>query len=291
MPVTHSPLRYPGGKTQLADFVANLIQINNMKNGTYIEPFAGGSGVSLQLLFDGIVDHIVINDYDKSIYSIWNAIINHTDQFIELIEETPITIEEWHNQKRIYTENRTYMNSLEGGFATFFLNRTNVSGIISAGPIGGQVQTSKYKIDCRFNKASLIKKIRAIAERKDSITLFRKDANQLVDIINDRYSPDNTFIFFDPPYFLQGQNLYLSFISPKKHIQMKNSIERLNNFYWILTYDTAPQIAEIYSNVAQKYKYNLTYSANKKIKATEFLFASERTKLDSFEKVILEKMD
>ncbi len=291
MPVTHSPLRYPGGKTQLADFVANLIRINNMENVTYIEPFAGGSGVSLQLLFDGVVDHIVINDYDKSIYSIWNAIINHTEKFIRLIEETPITIEEWHNQKRIYAENRTYMNSLEGGFATFFLNRTNVSGIISGGPIGGQAQTSKYKIDCRFNKTSLIKKIRAIAERKNSITLFRKDANQLVDIINDRYNNDNTFIFFDPPYFLQGQNLYLSFISPKKHIQMKNSIDRLNNFYWILTYDTAPQIAEIYSDAAQRYKYNLTYSANQKIKATEFLFASERTKLDSFEKVKLENID
>lgn len=291
MPVTHSPLRYPGGKTQLSDFVANLIRINEMENVTYIEPFAGGSGVSLQLLFDGVVDHIVINDYDKSIYSIWNAILNHTEKFITLIESTPITIEEWHNQKQIYLENRTYMNSLEGGFATFFLNRTNVSGIISAGPIGGQNQASKYKIDCRFNKTGLIRKIRAIAERKDNIALFRKDANKLVDIINRQYNSENTFIFFDPPYFLQGQNLYLSFISPKKHIQMKNSIDRLNNFYWILTYDTSPQIAEIYSDAAQRYKYNLTYSANQKIKATEFLFASERTKLDSFEKVILETMD
>lgn len=288
---TQSPLRYPGGKTQLSAFVGNLIQINDMENVTYIEPFAGGAGVSLQLLFDGVVDHIVINDYDKSIYSIWNAIINHTDKFIKLIEDTPVTIEEWHNQKRIYAENRTYMNSLEGGFATFFLNRTNVSGIINAGPIGGQTQKGKYKIDCRFNKMGLIKRVRAIAERRADITLFRKDANKLVDIINERYDPNSTFIFFDPPYFTQGQNLYLSFISQKKHEQMKQSIDKLDDFYWILTYDTAPQILELYVSAAHRYEYNLLYSANKKIKATEFLFASERTRLASYEKVLLRNIE
>lgn len=291
MPVTHSPLRYPGGKTQLADFVANLIEINEMTNITYIEPFAGGSGVSLQLLFDGIVDHIVINDYDKSIYSIWNAIINHTDRFIQLIRETPITIDEWHHQKNIYLANRTHMNSIEGGFATFFLNRTNVSGIISGGPIGGYKQKGKYKIDCRFNKNSLIDKVQAIADRHNDITLYRKDANKLVDIIQQEYNPDSTFIFFDPPYFTQGQNLYLSFISKKEHTRMKRSIDKLNNFYWILTYDTAPQISEIYVDASQRYEYELLYSANKKIKATEFLFASSRVELHSHNKVILREIN
>lgn len=287
MPVTYSPLRYPGGKTQLSKFVSNLIQLNNIENGTYIEPFAGGSGVSLQLLFENKVDHIVINDYDKSIYSIWNAIINRTDEFIDLIEQTPITLDEWYNQKRIYLENRTYMNSLEGGFATFFLNRTNVSGIINGGPIGGQKQTSKYKIDCRFNKETSIQKVLAIAERRNNITLFRKDANKLIDVIMNNYNPENTFIFFDPPYYTQGQNLYMSFINNNKHIQMKQSIDKLDNYYWILTYDAAPQIAEIYQNNRNKFEYQLNYSANKKKKATEFLFSSERTMIQSHDKVEL----
>ncbi|MFS1013776.1 DNA adenine methylase [Enterococcus casseliflavus] len=291
MPVTHSPLRYPGGKTQLSDFVANLIELNNIENATYIEPFAGGSGVSLKLLFDGVVDHIVINDYDKSIYSIWNAIIKHTKKFIKLIQETPVTIDEWHRQKEIYLQHKNHMNSVEGGFATFFLNRTNVSGIISGGPIGGYEQKGKYKLHCRFNKEGLIKKIRAIADRRDDITLYRKDANELVSIIRKEYNSKNTFIFFDPPYFTQGQNLYLSFITPEKHEEMKRSIDKLGDFYWILTYDTAPQISEIYADAAQRYKYELLYSANKKNKATEFLFASAQVELHSHKKVILHEIN
>lgn len=289
MPVTFSPLRYPGGKTQLSKFVTNLLEINNINNGTYIEPFAGGSGVSLQLLFENKVDHIVINDYDKSIYSVWNAIINHTDKFIDLIENTPITLDEWYKQKQVYLDTRTYMNSVEGGFATFFLNRTNVSGIINGGPIGGKKQLGKYKIDCRFNKNTSIKKVLDIAERRDSITLFRKDANNLVDIIKDQYKPENTFIFFDPPYFAQGQNLYMSFINDDKHLQMKNSIDKLNNYYWILTYDAAPQIADIYQDNKNRFEYTLNYSANKKKKATEFLFTSPITKVQSHDKVELVK--
>lgn len=287
MPVTYSPLRYPGGKTQLANFVGNLINLNDVHNCTYIEPFAGGSGVSLQLLFENRVNHVVINDYDKSIYSFWNSILKHTDEFIEKIDQTPVTIEEWHNQRKIYQKNRNRMNSVEGGFATFFLNRTNVSGIINGGPIGGKAQKSKYTIDCRFNKQTAIRKILNIADRKDDITLYRKDANKLVEIIKNEYRVDNTFIFFDPPYFVQGKNLYLSFIDHKDHIRMRDSINTLDDYFWILTYDTAPQIAEIYSETENKFEYELNYSANTKKKATEFLFCSPITQVESFDKVHL----
>lgn len=290
MPITYSPLRYPGGKTQLSKFVSNLLKLNSINKGTYIEPFAGGSGVSLQLLFENKVDHIVINDYDKSIHSIWYSIINHRDKFVDLIEKTPINIDEWHNQKKIYLDNRTHMNSVEGGFATFYLNRTNVSGIISGGPIGGQKQTGNFKIDCRFNKETSIKKINDIYERRNDITLYRKDANKLVDIIQNRFNPKNTFIFFDPPYYTQGQNLYLSFINKNKHLQLRQSIDKLDEFHWILTYDAAPQIADIYHDNNNKYEYGLNYSANTKKKATEFLFASHITKVESYDKVELFNM-
>ncbi|TFI87412.1 DNA methyltransferase [Carnobacterium divergens] len=288
MPVTKSPLRYPGGKTQLSKFVKNILEINNINNGTYIEPFAGGAGVAIELLLSNSVDRIVINDYDKSIYSIWNAILNHTKKFVNLIETTPITIEEWHKQKSIYLKNRNSMNSLEGGFATFYLNRTNVSGIINGGPIGGKKQLGKYKIDCRFNKSSLIEKVMEIADRKENIDIFRKDANQLVEIIKERYSADNSFIFFDPPYFVQGQNLYLSFISEKDHEKIGKNILSLDDYYWITTYDKAPQITDIYNSTNKKFEYSLNYSANQKKIATEVIFASSKTRIESFEKVILQ---
>ncbi|ECQ6354014.1 DNA adenine methylase, partial [Listeria innocua] len=222
MPVTQSPLRYPGGKTQLFKFVRNLIEINEIKHSTYIEPFAGGAGVALELLFSNSVENIVINDYDKSIHSVWYAIINHTDEFIRLIETVPITIDEWHRQRSIYLDKKNSMNSVEGGFATFYLNRTNVSGIINGGPIGGKAQNGKYKLDCRYNKSGLIKKIKKIADYKSRITLYRKDANNLIDLILERYNSNNCFVFFDPPYYVQGQNLYLSFILKSEHQKMKN---------------------------------------------------------------------
>lgn len=290
MPRTSSPLRYPGGKTQLTSFVRNLLITNNIVEGTYIEPFAGGAGVAIQLLLDGDVNSIVINDYDKSIYSIWYSILNNTEKFISLISNTPITIDEWHKQKAIYLRNKNRQNSLEGAFATFFLNRTNVSGIISGGPIGGMNQTGKYKIDCRFNKVDLIRKIRLIADRRENITLYRKDALELIDIINENYDTDSTLIFFDPPYYVQGKNLYLSFYSNNSHKKLFEKIGILNDFYWITTYDYAPQISEIYHNVNQKYEYELSYSVNKKRKAKEFMFASEKIKIDSFDKVLLSKI-
>ncbi|WP_088816441.1 DNA adenine methylase [Listeria goaensis] len=287
MPVTKSPLRYPGGKTQLSQFVRNLIEVNEISNTTYIEPFAGGAGVALELLFNNTVEHIVINDYDKSIYSIWHAILNQTDDIIRLIEDTPVTINEWHNQHKIYLESKKYMNSLEGGFATLYLNRTNVSGIINGGPMGGKNQNGKYKLDCRFNKKNLIEKVVNIANYKDKITIFRKDANNLVDIILNRYNPENCFIFFDPPYFEQGKNLYLSFIQKSDHKRMKDSITKLNDYYWMTTYDKNLHIADIYSDIKKKYEYNLNYSANQKKVAREYLFASNKTKVESFGKVEL----
>ncbi|MDT2674108.1 DNA adenine methylase [Enterococcus dongliensis] len=288
MPHTKSPLRYPGGKTQLWKFVKSTIELNKISNPVYCEPFAGGSGVTIELLLGNHVNEVIINDFDPAIYSFWNMSINHSEEFISLIEKTPITLEEWYNQKKIYLKHGKDPNSILGAFSTFFLNRTNISGIISGGPIGGQEQSGKYKIDCRFTKETSIKKIRKIADQKDRIHLFNEDAVNLVDILKKRYQKENLFTFFDPPYYEQGQSLYLSFYSKDQHEIMRNKIAEMDDYYWILTYDKTPQIADLYSSLEQSYEYLLQYSANKKRMASEFLFASPITKLESADKVTLQ---
>lgn len=195
MPTTYSPLRYPGGKSQLYKFVKKMIDENIGEDGIYIEPFAGGAGVAIQLLIQKDVKMIAINDLDKSIHSLWYSILNYPNEFINLIKETTVNIEEWQRQKEIYKEECDNPFSLKGGFATFFLNRTNVSGIISGGPIGGAKQTGKYKLDCRFNKQSLIKKITDISSLKDSIILTNMDAEFFIDEISFNYPKEKTFIF------------------------------------------------------------------------------------------------
>lgn len=289
MPATRSPLRYPGGKTQLAKFIAHLLYINNVKD-TYIEPFAGGFGVGLYLLENDNIEQAVINDLDSSVYSIWYAILNNTEKFIKKIEITPVTIEEWHKQRKIREKYRSDPFSFDNAFSSFFLNRTNISGIINGGPIGGLNQKGKYKINCRFNKVNLIKKIEMISKYKNRIKLTNLDANLLIKKEIPKFDPNSSFIFFDPPYYEQGKNLYLSFVNKSDHKELAKNILSLKNYKWITTYDVNNEILKLYKYHVQTHSYTLNYSANKKRKAREYIFSSDDTLLDSFQKLELEKV-
>ena len=161
MSKTYTPLRYPGGKSQFYNQVVEILQSNNITNATYIEPFAGGAGVGLKLLFKGLVDKIIINDIDKALYAFWYTVLNNDEWLVKQITSTDITIEEWEKQRYVYYHQDSCSLS-ELGFATLFLNRCNRSGILRAGPIGGKKQLGNYKIDCRFNKESLINLIKKI---------------------------------------------------------------------------------------------------------------------------------
>ena len=159
----YSPLRYPGGKSRLVNFIKSIIDQNDLKGGTYIEPFSGGAAIALALAIDGYMERIVINDYDRSIYAFWHSILYQTDSFIDKIRSTPLSIEEWHIQRTIQ-QNKYNADLFDLGFSTFFLNRTNRSGVLKAGVIGGLNQTGPYKIDARYNKEQLIKRIQLIAQ-------------------------------------------------------------------------------------------------------------------------------
>lgn len=289
MPTTKSPLRYPGGKTQLASYIQYLIELNNCSE-TYIETFAGGSGVTLYLLENNLVKQAVINDFDKSIYAVWFFILNYPDEVIKRISHTEVSIEEWHNQKEIHELFKDDPFSINNAFSTLFLNRTNVSGVISGGPMGGKNQTGKYKIDCRFVKDKLIQKIETITKLNNRIRLSRLDAKKFISNELGHYNPTNTFIFFDPPYFKQGKNLYLSFCSNKEHESLSKAILKLAEYKWITTYDQAPEILNLYKDNSQAFEYALNYSANKKRIAKEYLFASPVTKLESFGKIELKQI-
>lgn len=271
---TYSPLRYPGGKAKLAEFVRYVIE-NKVEReiGTYIEPFAGGAGVALYLLLNNIVEDIIINDYDKAIASFWKAAIFDTDRFVERIRETDVTIEEWHHQKNIYTNYRNKY-SFELGFSTFFLNRTNRSGIITAGPIGGLRQDGNYHIDARFNKQVLIYKIKEIAERRNHIKVYNKDIHsfiQQVIVPNQEHS----FVYFDPPYFQKGKELYKNYFLPKDHSSICRQIAQTLMCPWLITYDDVESIATLYHHYYCK-KYDLIYSLANKGKASEIMIFSDQ---------------
>lgn len=264
---TNSPLRYPGGKSKLTGFIEMLLEHNNIQNGTYIEPFAGGAGIAINLLLSNKVNDIVINDYDKAIYSVWRAIKEEPESLINLVEVTPINVEEWRNQKQIYLENNTKY-SLELAFATLYLNRTNHSGILSSGPIGGYEQKSDYSIDVRFKKDVIIEKIRNIAKYKNHIHVYNKDVLSFISNVLPKYNK-NSFIYFDPPYFYKGEELYKNFFTLKNHILLHDSIIKNVKIPWLITYDNADKIIDLYNTDYSITLFELSYGTSNRKAATE----------------------
>jgi DNA adenine methylase len=263
----YSPLRYPGGKRKLAGFVRDAVILNDIQGGTYVEPFAGGASVALYLLFNEYVNQIVINDIDRSIYSFWHCVINRTDELCDRIEQTGITMEEWERQKAIQL-NKEHAELLDLAFSTFFLNRTNRSGIIKGGVIGGKYQSGDWKMDVRFNKVDLIQRIRKIALYRDRISLHCADSIAFVNDILPNID-EHTLIYFDPPYYNQGSALYVNHYTHEDHEKLARYIQQLN-CKWMLTYDYTPQIVEMYRNV-EKRLLTLSYTASQKVKGSEML--------------------
>lgn len=291
MPKISSPLRYPGGKSQLSKFVNNLININIDNKSIYCEPFMGGAGVAIELLLNNKIDSLILNDYDSSIYSIWQAILTESERLIDVLEYISLNIDEWKIQRSYYYENKDFIGyDFKLGVAAFYLNRTNRSGIIMGGPIGGHNQKSVYKLDCRFNKKDLINKIKKISSQRERIRLYNLDAVDLISKVLMNENPKNLFTFFDPPYYKQGQVLYRSSFDEAKHLKLAQGIKKLENYKWIVTYDNVKEIKNIYNDM-QIYTYNLRYSAQRVRNEVEILFGSPITKLESFDKVILNLLD
>lgn len=269
----YTPLRYPGGKSKFSPFIANVIEFNSLTGGHYLEPFAGGAGVAFNLLFDQYVDHIHINDVDPAIYLFWLAVVNDTDNLLKLIQDTPINMEQWFYWRDVMN-GKTEVDNTEIGFATLFMNRTNRSGILKAGVIGGKNQDGKYKLDARFNKEAIAKRIEKIALHRSQITIHSLDALELLKKC-DMFLPPKSLIYLDPPYYVKGQGLYRNFYNHEDHQAISNKLQSKNfNQKWIVSYDFVPEICLMYEKCKNK-EYELNYTTQKKYKGQEIMFFSD----------------
>lgn len=268
-----SPLRYPGGKAKIADFIKQVVKDNDLLDGVYVEPYAGGAAVALSLLMDEYVSRIIINDKDRSIYAFWHSVLYDTDRLCKLIEETPVTMETWWAQRTFQSvENKETTDLLTLGFSTFFMNRTNRSGIIKAGVIGGFDQRGNYKIDARYRKEDLIARIRRIASYADRIELHHEDAVDFVKHIV-QVLPQNTILYLDPPYYKKGRGLYMNYYEDADHEKIRDVITNVDTFRWVVSYDNSLFIKELYHSFRSQ-EFYLNYSANNNGKGTEVIFFS-----------------
>jgi DNA adenine methylase len=271
-----SPLRYPGGKSCLYELIAAVLRLNGLERGHYAEPYAGGCGLALDLLYGGHVADIHINDIDVSLWAFWDNVLNNTAALLARIEETTVTIDEWRKQRDIYRRQNS-ANTLALGFATFFLNRTNRSGIIKgAGVIGGLDQSGNYKIDCRYNVDDLSRRIRRIAKYKDRIHLSNLDGIDFMRLC-ERESSRHSLTFIDPPYYKKGAELYTSFYRDGDHVDLSELVVKFNN-PWIVTYDDVDAIRALYRSRRQ-YSFDVNYSVQTKRLGTEILIASKNLRV------------
>lgn len=274
-----SPLRYPGGKLKVVDYIKQVFETNDLCDGHYIEPYAGGASVALALLQSEYAHTIHINDIDRSIYAFWHSVLHQPEALCRLINDTPVTMTEWERQKEVQKRKGDKDTSLlELGFSTFFLNRTNRSGILSAGVIGGKDQTGPYKIDARYNKADLIERIESIADYAERITLTNKDAVKLVKSLSglnglSSLSGSKTLLYLDPPYYIKGRDLYLNYYSDDDHRQIARAISDYPG-RWLISYDAVPFLKQLYKDYRQR-EYYLSYSAGNPSKGKEIMVYSD----------------
>lgn len=264
-----SPLRYPGGKGKIADFVRAVIRQSGMSDGTYVEPYAGGASVAIEMLLTGEVSKIAINDVSVDIYSFWKSVIDHTDELCDKVLNTPLTVDEWDRQKAILKAASDH-DMLSVGFAAFYLNRTNRSGILNAGIIGGRAQTGRWLIDARYNAKALASKIQHIGRHRRSISVTNSDAIVFLEE-GAKTWPKKTLIYLDPPYFAKGKHLYLHHYGPLDHKDVCEAVLKISKQSWMVSYDDTPEIEELYRG-HPTLRYTIGYSARNYAQGREVMF-------------------
>lgn len=265
-----SPLRYPGGKGSLYSRLRTLIRDSDLAGCTYVEPYAGGAGAGLALLVSGQVQRVVVNDLDPAIYAFWATLVADPERLIKQIKEVELSVVEWRRQREVYLScNSDELDAL--GFATFYLNRTNRSGVLNGGPIGGLDQSGPYKIDARFNRAQLAERVRILGLYADQIAVSAVDG---VEIIEKYGQAHDTFIYADPPYFEKAGSLYMNAFDEDNHSLLASALNRVADGSWLLTYDDVPKVKELYPKRRRR-TFQLHYSAHRVTKATEVAVLSD----------------
>ncbi|WP_439573492.1 DNA adenine methylase [Phreatobacter sp.] len=274
-----SPLRYPGGKAKLARFFKKLIRENKLLDCVYVEPFAGGGGVGLSLLMHGYVDRIVLNDLSAPIFAFWQAVLQEPERFLHMIATVPLTVEEWSRQRSIF-QNPAGSDPFYIGFSSFYLNRTNHSGVLNAGMIGGKSQTSSYGLDARFNRDELVARVKRISAVRDQISIQNLDAIALISDIERVAGSERQFIYIDPPYYRKGRDLYYDFYQPKDHENLSRAVSSMNTqIPWVVSYDNEPEITRLYARY-RKIEYDLNYSVRNGRSGREVMFFADVVSTD-----------
>lgn len=280
-----SPLRYPGGKAVLSEFLTDIIDFNDIRGCIYYEPYAGGAGAALKLLYDGTVSKLVLNDADFRVYAFWQAALKHTKKFVDRMHTVPLTIEEWEVQREICGK-ADKRKLFDVGFAAFYMNRCNRSGVLTgAGPIGGRHQSGKWRLDVRFNREELSTRIIKLGQMSDCINVSNQDAIEfLKQQLPKGVARKNVLVYLDPPYVIKGQKLYLNAYQKDDHRDLAKYICNQKILHWIMSYDDNELVKSLYTQ-CKIYNLPLRYTLQEKRNINELIVAPHHVDLPTISRI------
>lgn len=259
----------------MAGLLGQIRRLNGLGDRAVAEPFAGGAGAALSLLYLEETSEIYINDADPAIHDFWWTLVNHQKLFTTMLQKTRVSMAEWRRQRDVY-RNGGRLSRLRRGFSTFYLNRCNRSGIIvDGGPIGGVKQTGKWKLNARFNKPDLRRRCEKVAEYRNRIHVSCRDGIEFIESIN----AESTLFFVDPPYLVKGKTLYLNALDEEYHIALADRLKSMTDAAWVLTYDDCPEIRRMYRGWATIRPFSLRYAAAERRYGKEVLIAPKWMRL------------
>ncbi|MHC1760569.1 MAG: DNA adenine methylase [Negativicutes bacterium] len=283
MPVKYSdmsPLRYPGSKAALVDYVVDVIAHNHLTVNHFVEPYAGSSIVSLQLLKNNCIGSATILEKDILVYAFWESVFSHTNEILTRLDTLPITIDTWkaflpYRQAQTLNE----YPIVDMGLAGLFYNRTNFSGILKANPLGGINQSSTYKIDCRFNRQKIMTLIADIAAYRNQVTVLYGDAMDFLIHGYELVLHNNHFLYIDPPYYEKGRSLYRHWYTHEEHMKLARFLTHCNT-PWLASYDNHEAIRMAYhqNNLGERY---FDYTISKYRKTPELLISNQEIPPDA----------
>ena len=275
-----TPLRYPGGKSSLSGFIKLIFAANDLMDGEYVEPYCGGAGIAMELLQSEFAHRVHLNDVDPTIHAFWWSVFNETENLCRKIVNTKLSIANWR-KKRSVIESPENHGKLDLGFAAFYLNRVNRSGILSAGPIGGFEQDGEWNMDARFNRTTLVSMIQSLAKFKDRVFLYQEDAEKFVKKIAAKL-PQQSLMYLDPPYVVKGRRLYLNAYEERDHVNIASTIQKIDHLPWVVSYDNTNLIRKLYSDRISM-TYTIGYSANHRSAGSEIIIFSDGLRIPVLE--------
>lgn len=276
-----SPLRYPGGKARMAQFLGELFaqQVSVMDVEVWIEPFAGGAGAGLALLEARAVPEVWLTEKNPAIAALWRAVLDDHEQLAARVEAAvpDMALYDWAREQ-VAAAGECAEDEL--AFAALVLNRCSRSGMVhpSAGPIGGKSQTGRWTIASRWNGPGLAERITHLQTLSGRIRFTEGDAIRALAGLVDCGFEDEVLAFVDPPYIREGNRLYANGMAAADHQRLADVLNA-SSARWLLTYDDEPVVVDELYPDRRVLAYQISNTANQARIATEYAVLSDHLAL------------